>query len=253
MSPSQSKRIPFHFHAEGHALSGEFRHPGRHLIDAQASASLPTIGGHAAAYVDHFHHQDFLWFRTAHTHLSGRRIKDEDGRIQVFKTHATTIIEDLNILDTVTADRIVVRLSSSHSPEDPEGHIIADGSDFFNLRVAGFDVRVVLRFNLLAECKTFKDLRNRLEKDKKSWRIIGKNDRVAICSLVEKIETDLPGADPAGHTLRVPNFGTLSIAEVFAEPGTRTLTMLRIELGSPHIADLTVAEARTNGQPPPPP
>jgi len=30
MSPSP--RIPFHFHAEGHALSGEFSHPGRSLI-----------------------------------------------------------------------------------------------------------------------------------------------------------------------------------------------------------------------------
>jgi hypothetical protein len=43
------------------------------------------------------------------------------------------------------------------------------------------------------------------------------------------------------------------LAEIFAEPGTRTLTMMRLELGSPHVADLTTAEARINGQPPPPP
>jgi len=69
----------------------------------------------------------------------------------------------------------------------------------------------------------------------------------------DKIETDLPGVDSRRHVFRVENFGTISLAEVFAEPGTRTLTMMHLQLGSPHVADLTAAETRTNGQPPPPP
>ena len=137
---SSAQHIPFHFHAEGHAFSGEFRHPGRHLIEALASTSLPTIGGHARAHVDHFYHQDFVSFRSAHTDVAGRRI-DEN----TFKTHATSIIEDLNILDVVTADRIVVRLTSTHDPKNLEGHIVADGSE---LRQLPHDV--VLSDRLLA-------------------------------------------------------------------------------------------------------
>lgn len=246
MSPVP-QRIPFHFHAEGHALSGEFRHPGRHIIAAQASTSLPTIGGRAHAHADHFHCEDFVSFRTAHTEVSGRRI-DEN----TLTTHATTIVEDLNILDVVTADRIVLRLTSTHNRENPEGHITAGGTEFQNLRVAGHEVKVILRHKLLANCPYFADIGKQVAKDKESGRIAKQNARVVICSLVEKIETDLPGVDPRQHVFAVPNFGKIALAEIFAEPGTRTVTMLRLELGSPHIADLTAAEARIDGQPPPP-
>src|SRR5882724_4956882 len=216
-------RIPFHFHAEGHAFSGEFRHPAWCLIRAQASASLPTIGGHASAHVENFRFQDFVSFKSAHTHISGKRRRDD-----TFATHATTTIHGLNILGVITADLIVCRLTSVHSPKDCEGHIIAEDSRFEGLRIKGEDVKVTLRHDLLVDCK------------------------VAICSLVEKIETKLKGVDPRRHLIEVPNFGEIFLAEIFAEPGTRTLTMLRLELGSPHVADLIAAETRTNGQPTPP-
>jgi hypothetical protein len=241
MSPKP--RIPFHFHAEGHALSGEFRHPGRTLVEAQASVSLPTIGGHARAHVDHYFHSDFVSFRTAHTQVTGRWVDEE-----TVLTTATSIIEDLSILQIVTADRIVSRLTSTHKRGDPEGHIVAVGSDFHNLRVHGHELKVTLRHKLLKDSKTFEHLRKAVASDKDA--VI--DDGVAICSLVERIETDLPGVDPRKHIFRVPNFGKIALAEVFAEHGRRVLTMIRLELGSPHVADITVTEASTNGKPVPP-
>jgi len=147
----------------------------------------------------------------------------------------------------------VCRLTSTHNPKNPEGHIVADGSEFHNLRIAGYEVRVILRHQLLVDCIGFQDLRNHVEKGNESGRIVAKSGGVVICSLVDKIETDLPNVDPRRHVFKVANFGTIALAEIFAEPGTRTLTMMRLELGSPHVADLTAAEARINGQPPPPP
>jgi hypothetical protein len=241
-------RIPFHFHAEGHALSGEFRHPAWCPIPAQASASLPTIGGHSTAQVDNFRFQDFVSFKSAHTHISGKHRRDD-----TFATHATTTIHGLNILGVVTADLIVCRLTSLHSPKDREGHIIAEDSRFEGLRIKGEDVKVILRHNLLVNCKTFDDLTKGIASDKKSGKIAESYDKVAICSLVEKIETKLKGVDPKRHLIEVPNFGKIFLAEIFAEPGTRTLTMLRLELGSPHVANITAAETRTNGKPVPPP
>ncbi|HKW65095.1 MAG TPA: hypothetical protein VJN89_21245 [Candidatus Acidoferrum sp.] len=247
MSPQP--RIPFHFHAEGHALSAEFRHPGRVLIKAQASASLPTIGGHARAHADHFFHSDFVSFRTAHTEVTGRWI-DADTVL----TTATTTIEDLDVLQIVTADRIVSRLVSTHKRHKPEGHIVSVGSEFHNLRVHGHLLTVALRHKLLSDSETFDDLRKKVESREESERIryISDNKGVAICSLVENIQTDLEGVDPKKHVFRVPNFGKIALAEVFAEPGRRVLTMLRLELGSPHVADITAAEASTNGKPWPP-
>jgi hypothetical protein len=241
-------RIPFHFHAEGHAFSGEFRHPAWCPIPAQASASLPTIGGHATAQVDNFRFQDFVSFKSAHTHISGKHRRDD-----TYATHATTTIHGLNILGVVTADLIVCRLTSVHSPKEREGHIIAEDSRFEGLRIKGEDVKVILRHNLLVNCKTFEDLTKGIASDAKSGKIAVTKGGVAVCSLVEKIETKLKGVDAKRHLIEVPNFGKIFLAEIFAEPGTRTLTMLRLELGSPHVADVTAAETRTNGQPVPPP
>lgn len=244
---SLKERIPFHFHAEGHALSGEFRHPGRTLIEAQASSSLPTIGGHARAHMDHFFHSDFVSFRTAHTEVTGRWIDDE-----TVLTTATATIEDLDILQVVTADRIVSRLVSTHKKRKPEGHIVSVGSDFHNLRVHGHLLTVTLRHKLLSDSETFEDLRKKVESREESERMKGVSEGVAICSLVDRIETDLPDVNPRKHVFRVPNFGKVALAEVFAEPGRRVLTMLKLELGSPHVADITAAEASTNGKPMPP-
>jgi hypothetical protein len=242
-------RIPFHFHAYGHALSGEFRHPLWAVISAQASAALSTIGGHATAEAANFHFQDFVCFKSAHTYISGKRRHDE-----TFVTHASTVVKGLNILGMVKADRIVSRLTSIHGPKEPEGHIIAEDSRFEGLTIDGEDVKVTLRHDLLVKCKTFADLAKGIANDRKSGKIMDINEdrQVAICSLVEKIETKLKGVDVKHHVIVVKNFGKIFLAEVFAAPGTKTLTMLRLELGSPHVADLVAAQTVTNGAPSPP-
>jgi hypothetical protein len=238
-------RIPFHFHGHGHALSGEFRHPLWSIIPAQASASLSTIGGIAVAKAENFHFQDFVCFKSAHTHISGKRRRDKTG--ETFVTHASTVVKGLNILGVVTAERIVSRLTSIHKPDEPEGHIIAEDSRFEGLKIDGEEVKVTLRHDLLVKCKTFDDL----AKSGKMVALDGKR-QVGLCSLVEKIETKLSGVDLKQHLIEVKNFGKIFLAEILAYPGTKTLTMLRLELGSPHVADLTTAETTTNGKPSPP-
>jgi hypothetical protein len=151
----------------------------------------------------------------------------------------------------VTADRIVSRLTSVHSPKDPVGHIIAEDSRFEGLKIDGEDVKVILRHDLLVKCKTFSELTKGIAGDKKSGKIVALDEdrQVAICSLVEKIETKLKGVDAKQHLIEVKNFGKIFLAEIFTDPGTRTLTMLRLELGSPHVAELIAGETRINGVP----
>src|SRR5437899_10673407 len=116
---SQLHRIPFHFHGHGHALSGEFRHPLWAVVPAQASASLSTIGGIAVAHVEYFHFQDFVCFKSAHTHISGKRRR---GDTETFVNHARTVGKGLSLLGMVTAERIVSRVTSIHTPKEQEGH-----------------------------------------------------------------------------------------------------------------------------------
>jgi hypothetical protein len=245
------KQVPFRFHAGGHAFSAQFHRPVPLFVEAQASASLPTIGGHARARVENFRAHHIVSFRSAHTHVSGSW-EDHD----TVTTNSTTTIEGLNILDVITADRIVARLSAVYKrgqASKRESHIVAVGSHFDNLRIAGHEVKVILRHDLFLKCPAYSDLLSYIARDKESGKKSGTEGEVAVCSLVEKIETDIPGLVRDGHILHVPHFGEISVAEVLAVPGTRTLTMLQLKLGSPDCGLGTVCEAMNEGQPPPPP
>src|SRR5262249_36529014 len=137
---SPMPRVPFHFHAHAQALGGEFRHPIWSIVPTQATASLPTVGGHATAEATDFHFQDFIHVRHAHTHISGKQRKDN-----AFVTHASTTLSGLTILGKLTFDRIVSRLTSIHLPDDPEGHITADDSRFDGFRIEGKEFKVELQ------------------------------------------------------------------------------------------------------------
>jgi hypothetical protein len=256
-SPSpiaQPKDIPYHFHAEGHAFSAHFVRPVDVPIAAQAATSLPTIGGHGHSRVENFDVPRLASFTLGETHVAGSW-----QAWNVVTTSATSVLKGLSVLDFLTADKIVSRLTGEYvaDKKNRESHIIALGSHFENLRLGGFEVKVTLRHDLLLNSKNFGELADNLKQDKKADRLTFVGDGVAHCSLVDKIEVDpglknLKGFEINGHILTVPHFGKIALAEVLAEPGTITLTMLRMELGSPDGGGGTGGQTRTNGQPSPP-
>jgi len=190
--------------------------------------------------VDKFQIPRVAAFTSALTHLSGS-FPDPNTAT----TSVTVVVEGLSILDFLTVDRMVTRLTSEHKLGESEGHIIALGSHFEGLKLGGHEVKVTLRHDLFLDCKTFAQLQKRVKNG-----IVKPGREVLVCSLVEKIETDLPGAKIEGHTIRVPQFGKVAFAEVFAGPGIRTLTMLRFHLGSPDGGGGTGGGGTTNGKPP---
>jgi hypothetical protein len=241
MDPTQESR--FYYHAEGHALSGSFHRPVCVPIGTLASISLPTIGGHAHTRVDNFDIPRLVAFKAAHSHVSG----SQPGK-DTYTTQVTTTIEGLRILDFVTADRIVARLTSERKHGVKESHILALGSNFENLRIGGYEVKVILRHDLFIKCKSYSQLVQEVASDKKSGKISATSGGATLCSLVEKIETDFPGLDKAKHVLEIPHFGVISLAEVYAEPSRRVLTMLSLQLGSPDGGSVVAGQAGTNGQ-----
>src|SRR5215469_17124093 len=106
----------YHYHAYAHAFSGHFTRPFEHQIDSQAGSALPIVGGHGQARVENFQFREFLSFRKGYTHVSGA--DEADGS---HNTLVTSTIEGLNLLDVVTADRLVARLYSKHRTGELEG------------------------------------------------------------------------------------------------------------------------------------
>jgi len=233
----------FHYHGEGHAFSGHFTRPVSHQIDALASASLPLSGGHGQSHVEDFAIDQLVSVKKAYSHVSGSQNKAD----KMHNSHTTVVLEGVNILDMVTADRIVARLTSEHDPKDREGHIIAVGTKFENLRVAGCPVEVEFDHELFLKNKNYAALSKALPSLKKSGRMAEESNGVILCSLVKNITANCPGVTVQGHVLTVEHFGKIYIGEVLSEAGFKRISMLRMELGSPHEGLLNAAEASING------
>jgi hypothetical protein len=299
----------FHYHASAHALSGALTHPLQHVIEVQAGMSLPSTGGVGSSRVEGFRLDEVVSFRKGSSHVSGSTKNVGDTIIHT--TYATATIEGLNILDMVTADRIVARLSSSYdsSPravtaEAPakkttESSILLVGTKFENLRIAGCPVDVELHHELLLELGTFADVQEKWKDPDGDLRHIGHDtlrglavpdDKfpqseldshgALLCSIVKKVHFKDPGFERdeevqirskdektkeqerkhknpcpgverlSRHAFRVQDFGRIFLSEVLFQHGRKTLTMLRVELGSPNGGGFTGVEASINGRPP---
>ena len=280
----------FHYHASAHALSGELTRPVQRVIEVQAGISLPSTGGVGSSHVENFRVDEVVSVKRAYSHVAGS-VKEENNK-KIHTTHATATVEGLNILDVVTADRVVARLSSSFEeppPEKPgpfEGKVLQVGSKFVNLSIAGYEVDVELDHELLSlELGTFAAVRDSFKARGSTLRQIadetlkarGVNralrdllapEGVLLCSIVKEVHFKEPGfcephedknkkkfippgVQPIGrHAYHVVDFGDVFLAEVLCQHGRKTLTMLRIELGSPNGGGFIAAEASSDGEPP---
>jgi hypothetical protein len=236
--------LPFHYHANAFAFSGEYLRPIRRSIEVQAGGSLPHAGGHGQATVENFSIDKLVTFRRGYSHVSGS--KAEDGK---YTSQMTAVLEGINILDVVTADRIVARLSSDHDPAKREGHIIALGSRFENLRIAGCEAKIEIDHELLLKNKTYAELSKNVASLKKSGRIADESNGVVVCSLVKNVDIKCPGVEVDGHVITVPQFGKIVLAELVSSHASKLICMIRFELGSPQSAQLLASGGGVNGTP----
>jgi hypothetical protein len=247
----------YHYSAHALGLSAKFERPIEHLIEVQAPSSLASTGGHSYSRVNNFRFEEFVSFSSAYSYVSGSQ-KSEDG---TYTTLSTATVEGLNILDVVTADRLVARLASQHSAGKDEASVVVLGSTFDNLRIAGCRAEVQLHHELFLSLDTNDAIRKALASNSEfrtmaedpyqtgQKRAVPNARGVLLCSLVKDIRLSCPGVKSQGHTLVVPQFGKIFLAEMLVQPGMRTLTMLRFDLGSPGCGTGVVSEAAIDGDP----
>jgi len=252
-------------------VGGMLTRPFHEQIQGQASATLPIVGGYSAARVENYRYRELMSFKEARTYVTGSQ--SSDG---AFNTVVSATIEDLNILDIVTADAVVARLSSRHGPDDAEPSIVAAGSSFHNLKIGGRPVNIDLDHPTFSELSTYTALRTRFEGDRKFqdemsqrflWNVSpdkfppGFAGRVPLpnrkgwpesrgtvpCSLVKDIQSDAPELLRYGYVLCVPQVGYIILGELFVSQYARRLVMMRLELGSPVEGRLLGCDVETDG------
>ena len=247
----------FHYHAHGLALSGSLTRPVPKFIEVQAASALPTTGGYGNARVENFRLDHHIHFKAGYSHVAGSKQRKDDDEFHT--TLATAVVEGLNFMDVLTADRVVLRLAGQHLYPETESKFSFLGSTIENLMICGHPVEIELNDRLFSHLDTFAKVKKELETDKEFKKIaedpfrtgsptkLRDGNGVVHCSLVKKIKTTAPGVMVDGHAMDIPGFGRVYFAEALVSSNKRTLTMLRFELGSPIEGSSIVSEASING------
>lgn len=144
------------YHAEAHALSGNLRLPVEQKIEPQAFAKFrDTRDGYFSEQAKAYRLEGVMSFQSGYTQVSGHRsLKPGHG----FVTLATAAVEKLNVLEVVTADRVVAQISIEHLEREGAPSVTFLGTHFDNLRVAGHKVEVDLNLGFVGDQPAGKDL-----------------------------------------------------------------------------------------------
>lgn len=237
------------YRASSVAFGGALTRPVPQLIPARATAALPLTGGEASARSKRFRLRDALSYEAARAVVSGS--ENQHGE---FSTLAYAIVDRLDILGVVTADRIIARLASRHAgkPEGPPEFTSA-GSAFENLRIAGRRVDLKCNASQLANVHNYrsltKDHASLLAEDLLPAGACGDQLPRTRGGFVPLRLFDC-GADSFGrptNRIYIPQFGIVYFGELHVYEYSVRLSMLRIELGCAYEGRLCAATVETNG------
>jgi hypothetical protein len=235
------------FHADATALGGQLERPFAKNIPVQSPTSLPPVGGEAEAANPSFEFLDVLSAKATRARVEGNFL----GGLAT--TRMTSVVEGLNVLNTVRAEQLVAYISSEHPGQEPNVPRISFGrTSITDLRIGDSVLKVQLDLDLLnnGNGKRFPDTHHVW--DKNLWKRIGKRfeERGFLkCSLVKKIEVKgrLPGKQVAPNVFEIPDFGRLHVAELLVRHGSYQLVMLRFELGCANQGTLSASAGKVNG------
>lgn len=141
------------YHACAYGLSGHLERPFQHIIPTQAATVLGRNGGRGHDHVENFQVERIISFDSAFVEVGG----SFDPCHNRHTSFACSIIEKLNILDVLTADRVVSRMaiySAKEGERDGEPTFDITGSHFENLKIAGHRVDVKLATHVFHEHDT---------------------------------------------------------------------------------------------------
>jgi hypothetical protein len=229
--PTTGKRFLFHGHAI--AAAGKITSPFQDIIPAQAASALSSAGGYGSERVGEFRYKEIFSFASAYTQVVGTFVEKNGG---AYETLSLTAIEKVNILDVVTCDRVVGRITAKYPAGGGTPTVSIAGSRFERLRVGDrFFERLGLPEDLLA---------NYDAAEKSSYSAAGAGDKTP-----EGGGKYSPDVLYDFSPISIPHFGDVFLGEHFAFPNLRHLIMIRVSLGCPVGGSLNVGGAVSGGDP----
>jgi len=252
-----------HFHAEAHVFEAELQHPLKGDIKPQNHVKLLPEGGYILEHTKDYRADNVVTFKSAHTHVGGHKsTKKEHGWI----TLSTAVIEQLNVLEVVTADRVVAQTSTEHPLVGHVPTVTFLGTRFENLRIAGIPVNLKLKFPLttlapqgpdvtyLSDAKFLREIgsSDSFPNLQSQWETYLKNRKdelrpTACAHGTLAYDVSLGDQKFPGNVITVPEFGRIFLAELAVECDTFHLTMIRLDLGCIASAQMSLVINHANG------
>ena len=267
---------PVHFyHADAYVLKADLKQPVSSDIQPQALVELPVNGTYTFQRAEPFKLFGVLSYKSGYSQVAGHPSTKGHG----FTTLATSVAEDLNVLDVVTADRVVGQISTEHPIDGEVPSVTFLGTRFVNLRIGGHKVELDQDVHILgpkpAKDKSYFDEPEVLARMSRQYTNIRKSkglpdwaaeqfrwdkgaakNGTASCSLVNKV-SGAPGTS-FGHVIDLPHFGKIFLGELTVTrqpPKTRDenetyhfqLKMIRLEMGCIATGSTTVVALDANG------
>ncbi len=253
------------YHGEAHAFCGDVNFPFKQTIPPQVALAMKgTDGGYRSNWAGEFEVESVASYDQAWTQVAGSCENEGEGP---WNTLVSTTVENINILNVVTCDRIVSQISLEHPAKGHHPRVSFVGSQFVNLKISGAPVHVDLNFDFceldesdypqqaIVQDKRFIDRIQGQYKQVASavpstgkqmpktdgkeydWGITQKRlaepEPVVLCSLVKNIEGKFPGKLIPPNIIYVRQFGWIFLSELVVNKDTYELTMLRVTLGCP--------------------
>lgn len=270
------------FHAEASVLDAQLQRPLQQDVKPQAFVKLPGKGGYLSERSEKYRLEGVISFRSAYTQVAGN-LSAKSGHGWV--TLATSVIEGLNVLDVVTADRVVAQISTEHPLEGHVPSVTFLGTRFENLKIAGHEIRPTLNLEicgktpdgdkpylldpafmaqvskqnatLAAASNLPETVRSnyrgklpdsaQLQKEWEAFIAGGPKPKAAVeCSLVGALGETKPW-NSVGHMIEVPEFGRIFLAELKVDCDTFGLTMIRLDMGCIGHGGTQASTAVVNG------
>jgi hypothetical protein len=239
-----------YFHAAAHVLKADLKAPVVREVKEISQVRLEPDGMYKFQPTGPLRVEGIISYDSGYTQVGGHKSpKPGHG----FVTLTTSVVEGLNILDVLTADRVVAQISTEH----PEWYGLQDdprprrqvpsvtflGTRFENLRINGREVKHRTQLDILGPepvndksylddnevRKNVSEHYGRIKKVTKRpewakaedlwWNQDGSEHDGPPrygdmkCSLVSEIDEDIPGI-PFGHVIHLPNFGKIFLAEL---------------------------------------
>jgi hypothetical protein len=272
------------YDAEAYVFSAELEQPIRRTIDKQAFVELPKSGGYKFERAEPLRVEGIVSHRGGYTQVAGHRGCHGHGAT----TLATAALEGINVLDVLTADRVVGQITTEHPVNGRVPSVSFLGTRFENLRIAGEKIELEPHLEILgakpdedesyfndggvfsriahqyANIKRMAGL-PRWASDRFNWDpAAAQSQNEMNCSLVNGVSGS-PGKT-FGHVIELPHFGKIFLGELTvkrepANDGPRLepsrpeeykyrfqLTMIRVELDCPACGRIRMITFDSNGK-----